>query len=122
MLYIDIIADWGCMITLEPTCKVHCYKVFPHVRSVFGCNPDIRSARLNGQFALDKTWNLQAGSGVFSSDINFGTIARFISFSRTACLAKVNAPSGSHELQSVELIEVPPSALCGSCEMSALFV
>ena len=29
-------------------------------------NPYIRSARLYGQFSLDKTWTLQAGSSVFS--------------------------------------------------------
>ena len=66
--------------TLEPTCKVHGYKVFLHVRSVFGwsqseililaSNPDIRSACMYGQFSLDKTWTLQAGSSVlFNSNI-----------------------------------------------------
>ena len=29
-------------------------------------NPDIRSARLYGQFSLEKTWTLQAGSTVHS--------------------------------------------------------
>ena len=60
--------------TLKPTCKVHGCKVFLHVRSVFGwskseipilaSNPDVRSARFYGQFSLDKTWTLQAGSSV----------------------------------------------------------
>ena len=53
---------------------VHGYKVFLHIRSVFelsqsyililASNPDIRSARSYGQFSLDKTRTLQAGSSV----------------------------------------------------------
>ena len=60
--------------TLEPTCMVHRYKVFLHIRSVFewsqsyililARNPDIRSARLYGHSTLDKTWTLQAGLSV----------------------------------------------------------
>ena len=56
------------LYTLEPTCKVHGYKVFSHVRSVYvwsksdifilACSPDIRSARFFGQFSLEKTWTL----------------------------------------------------------------
>ena len=66
--------------TLEPTCMVHEYKVFLHIRSVFewsqsyililANNPDIRSARLYGQFSLDKTWTLQAGSSVYFVDFH----------------------------------------------------
>ena len=64
--------------TLEPACKVHGCKVFSNVRCIFGWsqsksavlsyNPDVRSARLYGQFSLDKTLTLQAG----------GTVIRFV--------------------------------------------
>ena len=62
------------LITLEPACKVHGCKVFSDVRSIFGrsqskysivgYNPDVRSARLYGEIALDKTLTFQAGATV----------------------------------------------------------
>ena len=62
--------------TVEPACKVHGCKVFLGVRSIFGWSqsksdiighPDVRSARLYGQFSLDKTLTLQAGATVLMS-------------------------------------------------------
>ena len=65
------------LYTLEPTCKVHGYKVFSHVRSVYvlskseililASNPDIRSACFYGQFSLDKMRALQGGSSVYGN-------------------------------------------------------
>ena len=62
-------------VTLEPACKVHGCKVFSDVRSILGWpqsksakegfSPDVRSARLYGQFSLDKTLTLQAGTTVY---------------------------------------------------------
>ena len=64
--------------TLEPACKVHGCKVFSDARSIFGWsqsksatvgyNPDVRSARLYGQFSLDKTLTLQPGATVLISE------------------------------------------------------
>ena len=66
---------------------VHGYKVFLHIRSVFewsqsenlivASNPDIRSARLYGQFSLDKMWTLQAGSSVRESERGTGSLNNF---------------------------------------------
>ena len=36
----------------------------PNLILILASNPDIRSARFYGQFSLDKTWTLQAGSSV----------------------------------------------------------
>ena len=54
--------------TLKPAYVDHGYKAFLHIRSILGwsqCisyvlhyNPLLRSARLYGQFSLDKTWTL----------------------------------------------------------------
>ena len=62
--------------TVEPACKFHGCKVLSVVRSIFrssqsesailSYNPDVRSARLYGQFSLDKTLTLQAGGTVYA--------------------------------------------------------
>ena len=61
--------------TVEPAYMVHGYKIVLHIWSILGWpqsvlailtyNLLIRSGRLYGQFFLDKTWTLQAGSTVF---------------------------------------------------------